>query len=106
MAVCTWCDLEMSTVTTCSVVALHRDGKVFPRVPYGKERRRGLLHARDGKCHDCGVVRGGLHHLGCDEERCPRCGDQLFSGCCLFDEDHDMIVDDEDLFDRFMHEHW
>lgn len=30
------------------------------------------------ECHDCGAKWGGLHHPGCDSEKCPRCGGQYF----------------------------
>src|SRR5262249_55224737 len=33
------------------------------------------------KCHDCGARPGEYHRLGCDVERCPRCGFQLLT--CL-----------------------
>lgn len=36
-----------------------------------------------GNCHDCGAAPGELHELGCDTERCPRCGMQLISCSCF-----------------------
>lgn len=40
------------------------DGESLKRIPYDGQER----------CHDCNVLRGQLHHPGCDVERCPRCG--------------------------------
>lgn len=34
------------------------------------------------RCHDCGVVDGGIHHPGCDAEECPKCGGQIISCDC------------------------
>ena len=42
---------------------------------------------RGDRCGDCGVIRGGSHHPGCDLQRCPACGRQLMSCGCSFDED-------------------
>jgi hypothetical protein len=65
----------MTTGATCTVTALHRRGTPAP------------LARTTRRCDDCGVARGGLHHLGCDLQRCPRCTGQLISCGCRFDED-------------------
>jgi hypothetical protein len=47
------------------------------------------------RCHDCGIIEGELHHIGCDCERCPVCDDQLISCEC----DHKWHVwDDKDFW--------
>lgn len=35
-------------------------------------------------CHDCGVIKGQIHLLDCDMERCPRCKEQLISCGCYY----------------------
>ena len=82
MAVCSWCDREMRVAMSCSVGALHLDGKRVDMIPWGRSGR----HERE-KCHDCGVAPGGFHHLGCDMQRCPLCRRQMMSCGCRFDED-------------------
>ena len=67
---------------SCSVGALHVDGKRVDMIPWGQGGR----HER-GKCHDCGVAPGGFHHLGCDMQRCPLCRRQMMTCGCRFDED-------------------
>lgn len=37
-------------------------------------------------CHDCGVVEGAIHQLGCDNEDCPWCGHQLISCGCVYEK--------------------
>jgi hypothetical protein len=38
------------------------------------------------RCGDCGVLRGGVHHPGCEFEQCPRCGGQLIGCDCSGEE--------------------
>lgn len=35
-------------------------------------------------CHDCDVLEGGIHELGCDMEKCPFCGTQLITCHCVY----------------------
>ena len=92
MAVCSWCNNEMTTGASCTIAELHRLGIPFRLAPAAR------------RCGDCGVSRGGLHHLGCDVQRCPACGGQLFSCDCRFDEDvleSEFDDDWDEVDDRF-----
>jgi hypothetical protein len=78
----------MTTASSCSVGELHVDGTAIAMLPYGSEGRR---WGSSGRCGDCGVVRGGFHHLGCDIQCCPACRGQMLSCGCHFDEDEGTI---------------
>jgi hypothetical protein len=77
MATCQDCKKEMKRAKSCNkpqYVIL--DGISFWRdVSYYDHNKH---------CHDCNIVNepGNLHHLGCDVERCPKCGGQLISCDC------------------------
>lgn len=95
MAICTWCNREMTTGASCTVDAFHLGGI---RVPLAPHRPPGRTASR--RCGDCGVSAGGFHHPGCDLQRCPRCGGQLVSCDCRFDEDAFDLDELDDLDDN------
>lgn len=74
MATCNDCKREMLVASTCLTVPM-----VIERQPYNRRRYPKAARAR---CYDCGVEPGGVHHFGCDEERCPRCRHQLIMCEC------------------------
>ena len=92
MAMCQWCRGEMTAVASCTVVALHRDGRPIGMVPWGRE----FGWSARARCQDCGVMPSRFHHPGCDVQECPLCGRQLLSCGCRFDEDGPDEADDED----------
>ena len=96
MAVCIDCDQEMLTAASCSVDVVHQNRVPFGVIRYGSERHWGRPK---GRCHDCGVLPGGAHHLGCDVAECPRCRRQMLMCGCHFDE-YGPLDEDEDK------EHW
>ena len=75
MAVCDDCGREMRTAPSCTHdLVLLCDGS------YPRPRHRSSA-SRD-RCLDCGVLDGGVHHFGCEVERCPRCDhQQVACGC-------------------------
>jgi len=75
MAVCKECEQEMTKADSCTYKSIGKGGMWY-------ERSREHFDESDGRCHDCGIKHGGIHHFGCDVERCPKCGLQLISCDC------------------------
>lgn len=84
MAICPVCEKEMRTTSGCSLKRLHAiGGEAVKRLKVGEEDRGFTPGSR---CGDCGARYGYYHHLGCDLEDCPICGNQLISCDCRFTE--------------------
>ena len=64
----------------CRITAEVFDTSIFPAKGENEVYLPIPHHDRHGKsCPDCGVHEGEYHKNGCDHERCPVCGGQLFS---------------------------
>lgn len=86
MARCAACGVEMESGQGCQVTQLTIDRRVLERVPLGSEGEEWWLGTEPPRsCHDCGVTTGGIHHVMCDMEMCPACGEQLLGCGCELD---------------------
>jgi hypothetical protein len=94
MAVCNYCGLEMMAAVSCTDTPIVIRGLEYKPIRNGRKR---------GRCGDCGAPPGGVHHHGCDMERCPACrGQSISCGCVWAGEEH--LSEDwlEELEDRFL----
>ena len=83
MAHCRVCKREMNTAASCTQEEYEISGRPFQRVRYVSEAKWAEFDVTPpGRCHDCGVAVGQLHHPGCGVEECPRCGVQAISCPC------------------------
>ena len=99
MSVCRYCAQEMTEADTCTDDPIVIEGRSHRPIRFGHER--GLRRIRI-RCHDCGVLPGGVHHHGCDVERCPDCGGQSIAcGCVWAGEEHLDEGWQEELEERF-----
>jgi hypothetical protein len=59
-------------------------GEEYLRVRYGEEQDD--WGADKKPCHDCRVIKGQLHVVGCDGEECPLCHGQALTCDCPYEE--------------------
>ena len=74
MASCEDCHREMGLAPSCIEAP-----RIIARNDYLRVR---YPASEAGRCHDCNVKPGGVHHGGCEDERCPRCRGQLIMCPC------------------------
>ena len=76
MVKCEDCKQEMQDpkTKTCDWDLIRINGKTY--------KRNTVYHDVNVHCHDCGILNGGVHHMGCDMERCPICDGQMIACDC------------------------
>lgn len=74
------CGQDMLHPVGCGIKFVYANGKRYNRIPVGDARDFGPGSKEN--CGDCNAPPGGVHHWGCDCERCPACGLQLISCDC------------------------
>ena len=84
MTHCKQCGQGYHQADSCTFRYVEIEGQIFAREG---EYEFGKSFAQDTnlagiRCDDCGVVLGKIHHFGCGEEVCPKCGDKLTTCAC------------------------
>lgn len=81
MAKCQGCGQEMLNHISCKYNHVQRGDEIRERIKCGdpEDLHRITLYET---CSDCGAPYGAYHHIGCDNECCPFCGEQLFLCDC------------------------
>lgn len=92
MAECDLCDQDMLAGVPCTwkptlLIDANPEpgfsGQPFERITYPPNGDT----TYPANCLDCRAPQGGLHHPGCDTERCPACHGQAISCGCRWEGD-------------------
>ena len=81
MAICKICGGEMLEHVGCKIGICNCNGKSYPRIIFGAEKRFEDVFGEDDICPDCFAPFGSFHHLGCEIEECPVCGEAIYGDC-------------------------
>ncbi len=93
MAVCGLCNKETDDVDGCWLISLtSRGGFEVMLILYGDEP--GSKAEPGDRCPECNALYGQPHHLGCDVEICPFCGEEsaVMCQCDLEDDEGEDIL--------------
>ncbi|MBR4981979.1 MAG: hypothetical protein IKY94_05415 [Lachnospiraceae bacterium] len=75
--ICELCGQRMLKADGCTCSEIKSNGKIYKRIKFGEDPLD-----IDERCHDCHTSIGHYHHINCDAETCPVCGEQLISCDC------------------------
>jgi hypothetical protein len=94
---CPYCKREMQCRVSCNSDPILIAGEAYEPRPWDLVNfGRPVTHP----CPDCGTPPGGVHHHGCEVERCPACRGQAITCRCRFDEEEDDDEDDDEEEER------
>ncbi|MBU3949505.1 MAG: hypothetical protein KJ826_14960 [Proteobacteria bacterium] len=82
MAICDLCGKEMEGASSCRKSIIRIDGIDYTPLPFGKEDTVFIRKQLAARCPECNVLKGGLHHIGCGLEICPKCGEKWLNCRC------------------------
>jgi len=87
--ICEHCKQNKKKVEGCLLDEVEIAGRHYQRIKFGDEDW--FEDEDDKRCECCNAKAGYYHHLGCEEEMCPKCMNELQSCGCL-----DLVVSDID----------
>ena len=94
---CDYCGNDMRKGKSCEPIVII-DGKKYTRDHSEKDAE--INDKKDVACHDCGVING-IHHMGCDVERCPKHPKKQFITCtCSIEFLGDFEISDDGMYRR------
>ena len=96
MAICEICGKEMLERVSCKIGICNCDGKSYPRIRFGAEKRFQDVFGEADYCPDCLTPFGSFHHFGCGMEECPVCEEAIYGDC----ECHLFFPDLEEMDER------
>ena len=95
MAICEICGGEMLERVGCKIGICDCNGKSYPRIRFGAEKRFEDVFGEEDSCPDCLAPFGSFHHFGCDIEECPVCGEAIYGDCkcdLVFPDLEDLVI--------------